>query len=425
MIELNQDKLTFSQPATAEATRQNLETYLQTHLPRILAQNPARAWKKATQNDWRLSHVSQEKRAALFRQHLTPLDKDRVAQSFRQKVFGQAYHALHPKLSVNFQRTLRIPDNHQTHGLPPGLGTFPLRHLDDFAERVPTPWRQRGGVLMPMYQAEAMWIRFNANYPFALKIAAGKINAVSGQTWQRGLHHEPQDYVIVPDQPWLDGFAVAKGVIRQFVAMPLGDGYSVEEQLTGRAEFGGLQLEAFPMKAETYFRKELEPKLPRDLADFIIDLLPPQDINQAFPLRIYAAPLAAPCGMGLGAGGKMRQEIYQDPHGLDAWDTSLGSRCFVHLCDALVWREITGSNPPHPPVTAQEYSRWGFPWFDYYRDDLAVLEGSKKLAKIKSIGAISRAKQSGPAQHDQPVEISDPIHIGPTRRPGQVTEWDE
>jgi hypothetical protein len=39
--------------------------------------------------------------------------------------------------------------------------------------------------------------------------------------------------MVSPEQPWLDGFAIEKGVIRQFVAIPLGNGYSVEEQVTG------------------------------------------------------------------------------------------------------------------------------------------------------------------------------------------------
>ena len=56
----------------------------------------------------------------------------------------------------------------------------------------------------------------------------------------------------MPEQPWLDGYCVEKGVIRQFVAMPLGAGYTVEEQLTGAAEHGGLQIIAFPMKRERY-----------------------------------------------------------------------------------------------------------------------------------------------------------------------------
>ena len=80
-------------------------------------------------------------------------------------------------------------------------------------------------------------------YPFVLKVAAGKINAVTGDQWTDGIHCEPQDYVVIPEQPWLDGYCVEKGVIRQFVAMPLGSGYSAEEQLTGEASVGGVQIE--------------------------------------------------------------------------------------------------------------------------------------------------------------------------------------
>jgi len=107
-----------------------------------------------------------------------------------------------------------------------------------------------------------------------VKVAAGKINAVSGESWTGNLQRKPQNYVVVPDQPWLDGFAVGKGRIRQFVAMPLGSGHSVEEQLTGAAENGGIQLQVYPMRAEPYvgeYMAELPPAtweeiLPRLLA---------------------------------------------------------------------------------------------------------------------------------------------------------------
>ena len=64
----------------------------------------------------------------------------------------------------------------------------------------------------------------------------------------RDSQRHPQDYMVVPGQPWLDGFCVEKGLIRQFVAMPLGEGYTPEEQLTGEAEHGGLQIAVYPMK---------------------------------------------------------------------------------------------------------------------------------------------------------------------------------
>ena len=38
-------------------------------------------------------------------------------------------------IRINFQRTLRIPDDEKTHSLPPGLGKFPLRHIEDFISK--------------------------------------------------------------------------------------------------------------------------------------------------------------------------------------------------------------------------------------------------------------------------------------------------
>ena len=99
-------------------------------------------------------------------------------------------------------------------------------------------WRRRGGVMTPMHQAEALWIDFRSIYPFAVKVATGKVCAVTGDPWVDHLNSDPQDYVVLPDQPWLDGYCVEKGLIRQFVAMPLGEGYTAEEQLTGAAQTG-------------------------------------------------------------------------------------------------------------------------------------------------------------------------------------------
>jgi hypothetical protein len=57
-------------------------------------------------------------------------------------------------------------------------------------------------------------------------------------------------HVVVPGQPLLDGFSVGKGIIRHFVAMPLGAGYSVEEQLTARATWVGCSFQVYPLFAE-------------------------------------------------------------------------------------------------------------------------------------------------------------------------------
>jgi len=96
--------------------------------------------------------------------------------------------------------------------------------------------------------------------------------------------------------------------------------------------------------------------------------------------------------MGIAPGGQMRQEVYRDRYGLDVWDRTHTSRCFVHLCNSMVWQSITGKRPPYPPPTAKSYSAAGLPWFDYYRDDVTALTGSKTLDDLKSVTLISQSK---------------------------------
>lgn len=298
-------------------------------------------------------------------------------------------------LRVEFQRTLRIPDDNREYPLPPGLGRFPLRHVDDDAAKVPAAWRDHGGVFLPMYQAEALWLLFNSGgYPFAVKVAAGKINAVTGEPWTSGLAAEPQDHLVAPSQPWLDGFCVAKGKVRQFVAMPLGEGYTAEEQLTGEAEHGGLQIVAYPMKAKEWERLRAR-----------------QDRYSSFAVNACAREVLPGLEMGLAPGGLMDQEIYADPHGLKAWETSASSRCFVHIVNSLQYREITGHAPPSPPPTAQEYTRAGLPWFDYYDAELKALAGAPKLGGLHSVGAMGAVK--GEPLPGNTTVTPKVVHLGP------------
>ena len=99
--------------------------------------------------------------------------------------------------SLNFQRTLRIPDDGKTYPLPPGLGTFPVCRVEDYLDSVPVSWLKHGGVFIPMYQREALWIKFNNSVhwkPNAIKVAVGKVNAVSGKPWNQKLQIGQSDY---------------------------------------------------------------------------------------------------------------------------------------------------------------------------------------------------------------------------------------
>jgi hypothetical protein len=329
-----------------------------------------------------------------------------------------SFPEVHPRarLSIDLQRTLRIPDDGKTYPLPPGLGLFPLRHVDDHADTVPAHWLEHGGVLCPMYQSEALWLHFapdyvgerGTSYPFAIKVAAGKIDAVSGQSWSAGLHRRPQDYLVAPKQPWLDGYCVEKGTIRQFVAMPLGAGYTAEEQITHEAEHGGLQIAVYPMKREAFERR-----------------FPPIRLQaRHLVLRKHRSRAERSAGleMGLAPGGRMKQEIYKDPFDLDDWDLSHTSRCFVHLANSLVWQAITGQRPPSPPLTAKEYTKAGLPWFDYYDEQSEAVDGSAILQQLQSVFAKGKQKGDMPLPENSSVTPGVVVPLVPARKKGQVRE---
>jgi hypothetical protein len=305
------------------------------------------------------------------------------------------------RLSVTFQRTLRIPDCDRPYPLPPGLGAFPLRHTDDYRRRLPKAWVERGGVLMPMHQAEAMWISFRGDYPMAVTVAAGKLNAITGSLLTRGLRRAPQDYLVTPDQPWLDGFCVEKGIIRQFVAMPLGHGYSVEEQLSRTAEHGGLQLIVHSLKAAAYRNFQQE---------------------RARIARRYTGEIARRAvHMGLAPGGRMRQEVYQDQFAPSDWSQKHVSRCFITIVNAALWSPMTGETAPSIPPTASDYTQAGLPWFQYYDSGAIALPGSDTLAKVKSVKTVGESKGVSALPENQSVDIQRTTRIH-ALRPRRVRE---
>ena len=294
---------------------------------------------------------------------------------------------------VSFVRTLRIPDDDREYPLPPGFSTFPLRHVDDFAAGLPDSWARHGGVFLPMYQSEAMWLSFSADYPMAVRIAAGKVSALTGAPWQDHLSQGPdQDYLVIPEQPWLDGFLAGKGLIRQFVAMPLGAGYTAEEQITGKGEHGGLQIAVYPMKAAEFEQRKLGREI---LSDNVV----------------YCAAEMSQPEMGLAPGGLMRQEIYQDPYGSGAWEQGAKSRCFVHILNSAQYTLATDEKPPTRPPTAEEYTDAGLPWFEYYDVECRALASPTELSKLKSIARINAKECGDDLPHNESVSPSNLITL--------------
>ena len=282
---------------------------------------------------------------------------------------------------VAFQRTLRIPDDDRDYPLPPGLGRLPIVQVD-------------GRPVIPLRQGEALWLAFDGEdwHPNAVQAAVGGVNVLSGGPFSDGLQDHPQNYLVTPFQPWLDGIKTAENLVRQFVAAPLGSGVTVEGQVTGREERGGIQLRVFEAK---------EGRFPFE---------PPDEEAEEMFLPM-AAPRAAGAPMGVAAGGKMRQRIYPDPHGLDTWDPDQTGEVDVHIVNSEEFRALTGREPPPSPVSAELYTQHGLPWFELYDEHAGDVAVSDVLGGVKSVGELT-------GDRPEPAEV-DPAQVKGIRRQGQ------
>lgn len=146
-------------------------------------------------------------------------------------------------LQIDFQRTTRMPDDDKTHQLPASLGSFPLHNVAAYADVLPDRIVRDGGVFMPMWQREALWIGLTStrHARYALRFSIGRINAVTGVSMdeipdESADGQQVQDYLVVPGQEWIDGICVAPGIVRQFVAMPRKYAVpQIRQSLTARA----------------------------------------------------------------------------------------------------------------------------------------------------------------------------------------------
>jgi hypothetical protein len=315
----------------------------------------------------------------------------------------------HAESELLFQRTLRVPDDGKAYSLPTGLGHFALRHLEDFEEHYPRRWGDRGGVLMPMRRGDAMWIAFDIRYPCAIKIGAGKINVLNGRRWTERLRATEYDYIVAPPQPALDGFRTREhDVVRQFVAVPLGSGYSVEEQISGKAEHGAIQVVIHPMKAAHY-------ELLR--AQHVAAGGTGHEDGPGWSL-LPVSQGAEPTLLAIAAGGRMRERVGADRFGIEAWDQSARTRCFITLVDGEELSRGTGIPVPlPPPFTPADYQRKGLPWFEYANDGVVALGGASDVPEIKSISDINDEHGLPSLESNASIDAGEPQTLRLVRPP--------
>lgn len=290
-------------------------------------------------------------------------------------------------LRVSFHRTLRLPDDGRDYPLPPSLGRLPLRPVGSGAGGLPSSWGRDDHVL-PLHAREALWLGFATedDVPRALQIGVGGVDAVAGRPWHV-RPSIPQNYVVCPDQPWLDGVLVGPGTVRQFVAVRRGAGHTVDEQVRGADDAPGLHLRAFPLLPGIAPRRRTAP----------------------------SSPAAAGLDLGLGAGGRMTQRIHADPYGPAAWDLADERSTTIHLVPPAEFERLTGSPAPPSPVDARTYTEAGLPWFAWEDDpeDAPLDPGEGPLTEVRS----PRELDGDPAEPSVPV---DPTQVRRVGRDGPV-----
>jgi tetratricopeptide (TPR) repeat protein len=300
-------------------------------------------------------------------------------------------------LSVTFRRTLRVPEDGKDYPLPPGFkDPFPIFRVQDYAEKVPRHWLKEGGFFIPMHQREAMFLEFSGFkwHPAAAKIAVGNINAVTGEEFTDAIRPHKQDYIVIPNQKWLDGINSLNGRVRQFIAMPLGKGYTVEEQITDEVRFGGIQIGVYNAREGLFPDED-----PQDVERRLKELAEREKMRERFK-DVRFMPSTGPIRprgpeddfeMGLAAGGSIRQQIFEDQYGHQAWDEESLVRLTIRIVDTVTFKRITGRDAPATPVSAEHYTKAGLPWF-HYVEHAPALAPSGILARIRGVRQIDRLK---------------------------------
>lgn len=290
---------------------------------------------------------------------------------------------------VNFLRTYRLAERKGVQKLPPGLGCFPLRSVEAFRNALPKSVSKKGGVFFPIREGEAMWMNFcKGASPFAIKVAAGKVNAVSGHSWSESLSSEDQDYLVSPPQPWLDGFRTEPGEsVRQFVAHALGQGFTAEGQLTGEETVGGIQLLVIPPTEGLRERLRKERSVMRYSGARGMGM----QVNSG-SLDYAAAAGCRSRSMGLGAGAEIQQRIHKDPHSIEDWDQEKAARVFVHMVSPEMWTKVTGLPAPVaikvPKGLESLYWQGTAPGSEH----TASVDGASPLDSLKTAEALAAEK---------------------------------
>jgi hypothetical protein len=129
---------------------------------------------------------------------------------------------------VSVRKTTVVEVDESSHHLPPDNGPFVEYKVADW--NCPDEW-SKDGIFIPVKEGDPMWFDFRGNYDCAILCAVQRLNPVTGEpaNLEGGLSKDPQqNYLRMPEQQWLDGYA-KDGKVYQFVVTKAGEGLAVNE----------------------------------------------------------------------------------------------------------------------------------------------------------------------------------------------------
>ena len=129
---------------------------------------------------------------------------------------------------VSLRKTKIVNIDKDAHKLPPDWGPFKEFKVADYY--CPNEW-SNDGIFVSVKEGEPLWIDFQLNNACAVIPSVQQLNPITGESadLENGLKKDPkQNYLVLPDQKWLDGYA-REGKVYQFVVTKHGESLAVNE----------------------------------------------------------------------------------------------------------------------------------------------------------------------------------------------------
>jgi hypothetical protein len=238
------------------------------------------------------------------------------------------------RLCVSFQRTRRLPAEGGPFPPPNSLRALPVHDTAAYRAHLPTEWISRPSIFLPVVPGEAFWIGFRGSQskPSAVKVTFDELDAISGTLRREGLHNDPQDYIVCPPQPSLDGIYASGHLARQFVATEV------------REREGNMTALRPPMRMLVY-----DPKEGRFSGTLAAGPRPTPDILH-FPELVRVQQ-----------GSLVEQGILPDPHGAECWDQTHFGSLSVYWLNPEDYYLVTGQESPAPASASEGYQGYLLP----------------------------------------------------------------